>query len=289
VPPLIFSGPLIGPPGGGGPQWPTDTSPYLEYAEQHFTTFDFANQGNNGFTISPPPGTDRTSLGRSIALAIISGAELNTVLINPTGSDDFWTLNPGWVDVGQWRRINPNSTLLRTMLFYRRFDGTASDDLIVPAYHTFNNFSVTYLILGQHTTTPAMRKTGEIGWSADGSTVFDIGGGTYANDFNVMELLFAHRRYTVADNFGSFIAAPTLDNIDVTGGWLEIFKGVDQSVYTNAIGGAQIQNTQWLHFWGRHKATSPDADSSKARTFAYTPSPQFANQFVVYFRYEIGF
>ena len=288
-PPLIFMGPLGGSPGGGGPQpptWPTDTSPYLQYSEQHFVNSLGDAGGNEGFTIQVPAGVDRTSINRSIAICCVSGALLDTFAQNPI-NDDFFDLNPGWREDsnlgGAWRRISGNGAL-RTNLFYRRFTGTTDDEFVVPASYQNDSFSVTYLIMGQNASSPFMRMAGQGSLNNKFDTAFDIAAHTYANDFNNMEFLYAHRRYTVQTP-NPFLAVPTIDAIDTTGGWLEIWSAVDQRTYPNL--GNTIQCTQWLQFWGRFMASTPDANSAVARTFTYTPT-QGANQTAVYFRYELG-
>lgn len=277
---------------GAGAGFPTDTQIFIRSVEQHFTLHNPVTQSNFGYTFPMPAGVIRTGLTRDAFVVIISGANIATTTDWPQAGDAFATANPGWDDFNvaqEWRRTVPNNTLLKTTLLRRRPDGTANDFFVIPADYQFSNFSVTFIVFGQNGNTPQTRITGShlAGFNADSSSVWDVSAyATWPTDFNCMEVLYANKRYTTSTP-AQYLGALTLSPINQTGGWLQLVSATDQSQYFNIS--TDEQNNQWVQCFARFMTTSPDANSTIARTFTYGPTHGNSPNFACYFRFELGF
>jgi hypothetical protein len=275
-----------------GPSFPDDTQLFIRSVEQHFTVHNPVTQSNFGYTFPLPAGVKRTGLDRDAFVVIISVSNIATTTDWPQAGDAFASQNPGWDDFNvaqEWRRTVPNNTLLKSTLLRRRPDGTANDFFVIPADYQFHNFSVTFIVFGQNSTTPQTRITGShlAGFNADSSNVWDISSfATWPTDFNCMEVMYANKRFTTSTP-ANYLGALTLAPIDQTGGWLELVSATDQSQYPNV--GDDAQNNQWVQCFARFLVTSPDANSTIARTFTYGPAHGNSPNFACYFRFELGF
>lgn len=286
---LTAHSPIIETTEGGG--FPDDTQLFIRSVEHHFTVHNLITGLNDGYTFPMPAGVKRTGLDRDAFVAIISGANITTTTDWPEPSDAFATQNPGWDDFNvaqEWRRTVPNITLLKSTLLRRRPDGTANDFFVIPDGYQSDDFQVTFVVFGQNNTIPNVRLTGThlAGFNADSSQTWDIGAhSTWPSDFNCMEVMYAAKKYTTAIP-ANYLVAPTIAGINPTGGWLELVSATQQTQVPGVADDVQV--TQWCNMYARFLANSPDADSTKARTFTYTPSIQSPN-FGCYFRFELGF
>lgn len=287
---LTAHSPIIETTEGGG--FPDDTQIFIRSVEQHFTVHNNVTQSNFGYTFPMPAGVKRTGLDRDAFVAIISGSLIGTSTDWPQAGDAFASANPGWDDFNvaqEWRRTVPNNTLLRSTLLRRRPDGTNDDFFVIPADYQFNNFMVTFVVFGQNSTTPQTRITGShlAGFNADSSPTWDISSfATWPTDFNCMEVMYAAKRFTTSTP-AEYLGALTISPIDTTGGWLQLVSATDQSQYPNV--GDDSQCNMWCNMFARFLVTSPDADSTKARTFTYGPAHGNSPNFGCYFRFELGF
>jgi hypothetical protein len=275
-----------------GPSFPDDTQLFIRSVEQHFTVHNPVTQSNFDYTFPMPAGVKRTGLDRDAFVVIISGANIATTTDWPQAGDAIAAANPGWDDFNvaqEWRRTVPNNTLLKSTLLRRRPTGDANDFFVIPADYQFDNFMVTFVVFGQNSTTPQTRLTGThlAGFNADSSPTWDVSAySTWPNDFNCMEVLYAAKRYTTSTP-ANYLGALTISPIDTTGGWLQLVSETDQSQYPNI--GDDSQCNMWCNMFARFLVTTPDANSTIARTFTYGPAHGNSPNFGCYFRFELGF
>lgn len=289
--PMLIGGPFMNVAGGGG--FPDDTELFIRYAQAHYTPMHPTSGFNEGFTIFPPVNAVRTGLGRDMLIMIVSGAQLPTTAGWPSGDDFFGpngngTLSGGWYEPGTgglWRRTVGNT--LKTNIFQRQPDGTALDNFIVPAVYQTDPLLVMQVVLGQNRNIPGITLNDWVGidFGTDPDTTWSINSGTYGAAFRQIELLFGHRQTTKV-GVGNHIAAPLVSAIDSTGGWLQMASAGYQDEWTWSVN--DYQYTSWLTMWGRYVFSSPDADSSKARTIGWSPAITNVQYFNTYARFETG-